>query len=279
MESADNASRGMPIYEDSHVRSVVDSLDEGDASEDWYPANNMTIKLWQCLEALRDIDIALESACVQKNFTKRKRQLKQFSVQLHSFATAVVRLCDQVVGNESARRCLKAGTTKQVAAIKSEFLELVPIDHKGDLSVLRNRMGGHIDRDLAPWSARELLSRKAISNLGKWLHVCLHATLDLLKLDVYAWSVHSVGGYLRLMAKEPFLLTFEVDGEVNSLISAHISRKSPRQAIADVAKSIVRNSQWMFEPGEVRIGSLKDDRGNSWNTFAGSSALWEKKSR
>ena len=276
MGSIEISPQGMSIIEDCHVRSIVDSLEEDEASEDWYPANNMSIKLWQCLEALRVIDVALESALGQKNSTKRKRQLKQFSVQLHSFATAVVRLCDQVVGDQDARRWLEPGTTKQVSIIKSEFLELVPIDHKGDLSVLRNRMGGHIDRDLAPWNAREILSRKAISGFGRWLHVCLHAMLDLLKLDVYSWSVHSGEGNFRLMAKEPFLLTFKIGKDEKELVAIHIAR-SPRSVIADIAASVVTNSQWMFEPGEARIGSLRGDRGAQWNTFTGCSALWAAK--
>lgn len=267
----------MPIHEDSCVRSIVDSLEEDEASEDWYPANKMTINLWQCLEALRDVDVALESALAQKNFTKRKRQLKQFSVQLHSFATAVVRLCDQIIGDQDARNWLETGTSKQISIIKSEFLELVPIDHKGDLSVLRNRMGGHIDRDLAPWDAREILSRKALSGFGRWLHVCLHAMLDLLKLDVYSWSVHSAEEHFRLMTNEPFLLTFKVAKDGKELVAMHIARRSPRNVIADVVESVVKNSQWMFEPGEPRIGALREDRETQWNTFTGSRALWNSK--
>lgn len=139
-------------------------------------------------------------------------------------------------------------------------------------------MGGHIDRDLAPWDAREILSRKAISSFGRWLHVCLHAMLDLLKLDVYSWSVHSAQGYFRLMAKEPFLLTFDVGKDEKKLVAMHIARRSPRNVIADVAESVVKNSQWMFEPREARIGSLREDRGTQWNTFTGSGALWNTKS-
>lgn len=279
MNSTENSSQGMPIYEDEYVRSVADSLDEDEESNAWYPANNMAIKLWQCLEALRDIEVALESASSQKNSTKRKRQLKQFSVQLHSFATAVARLCDQIIGDDDARRWLEKGVAKQISAIKSEFLELAPIDHNSDLSILRNRMGGHIDRDLVPWGAREILSRNVLSNLGKWLHVCLHVMLDLLKLDVYSWSVRSTPGYFRLMAIEPFLLTFEVDAGIKSLVAVHVARRSPRNAIADVIESVVRKSQWMFSSDEVRIGSLKGDDRAEWNTFTGSSVVWNSKIR
>lgn len=265
----------MPIYEDSCVRTIVDSLDEDLESEDWFPGNSMAIKLWQCLEALRDIEIALENAAAQKNATKRKRQLKQFSVQLHSFASAVVRLCDQVVGDEDARRWLEPGVTKQVSAIKVEFLDLVPIDHKGDLSVLRNRMGGHVDRDLSPWAAREILSRRAISSFGKWLHVCLHALLDLLKLEVYAWTVRSpADSYIRIMTNEPYLLTMQIEEDAKQVVALHLSKCSPRNAIVDIVDKVVRDSQWMFERGAPRIGKLKVDEANHWNTFVDCTALW-----
>jgi hypothetical protein len=202
------------------------------------------------------------------------------AAQFHSFATAVVGLCDQIVGDEDARRWLQAGTTRQVSAIKSGFLALLPIDHRSDLSVLRNRMGGHIDRELSPWSDREILSRKALSSFGKWLHVCLHALLDLLKLDVYSWSVHSTEGEIRLMTSEPFLVTFErEDHRIVRIVAVHLSKRSPRHFISDVVGAVVRNSQWMFESGQVRITSLKVDHGKPWTTFAGSSALWNSKGR
>ena len=166
---------GMPIYSDSQVRGVIDSLSDEVDTNNWYPANAMAMKLWQCLEALRDIDVALETAGQQKNATKKKRQLKQFSVQLHSLAKCVIRLCDQIVGDPDARRWLKDGTTAEVSKIKSEFIDLIPISHKGDLSIIRDQLGGHIDAKLSPWSAQEILSREAISNFGKWLHICIHA--------------------------------------------------------------------------------------------------------
>jgi hypothetical protein len=267
---------GMPIYDDTHVRGIVDSLEQPSLSKDWHPANAMAIKLWQCLEALRDIDIALENAGLQKNATKRKRQLKQFSVQLHSLAKCVARLCDQIVGDPDARRWLKDGTTANVSKIKAEFLDLVPLDTKSDLSLLRNKLGGHIDDKLSPWSAEKILSREAVRDFGKWLHICVHALLDLMKLNVYSWSVNAEApNRIRLMTNEPFLITFEVDEEIKSIVALHLSRGSPRQAIVEVIDKVVKNSQWMFKPGEPRIGALKVATQDAWNTFSGSRRTWE----
>jgi hypothetical protein len=277
--NATSPPTGMPIYSDTQVRGIVDSLEQPSSSKDWHPANAMAIKLWQCIEALRDIDLALENARQQKNATKKKRQLKQFSVQLHSLAKCVVRLCDQIVGDPDASRWLKNGTTAQVSKIKSEFLVLVPIEPKGDLSILRDRLGGHIDAKLSPWSAEEILSREAVSSFGKWLHVCIHALLDLLKLDVYSWNVHAEApSTIRLMTNEPFLITFEVDEDVKNIVALHLSKQSPRQAIVQVIDRVVKESQWMFKAGEPRTRGLKTDQQDAWNTFSGSRSIWEANS-
>lgn len=268
--------QGMPIYSDTHVRGIVDSLEKSSKSTDWHPANAMALKLWQCLEALRDIDVALENVSQQKNATKKKRQLKQFSVQLHSLGTCVVRLCDQIVGDSDARRWLKEGSTAQVSKIKTEFLDLTPISHGGDLSIFRNQLGGHIDAKLSPWSAEKILRREAISNFGKWLHICIHTVLGLMKLDIYSWSVRAEKvGQIRLMTNEPFLLTLEVDDEIRRVVALHISKQSPRQAIVEVIENVLKESQWMFKQGQPRIGSTVVDESDAWNTFSGSRSAWK----
>jgi len=267
---------GMPIYRDDRSRSIVDSLKENSQSTDWYPGNAMALKLWHCVEALRDIETVLGPARAQKNSTKRKRHLKMFSVQLFSFASAVAQLCDQIISDEDARRWLEPGTTSEIATIKNEFLALVPIDWKGDLAVLRNKLGGHIDKKLWPWEASEIISRASLSNLGKWLHICLHVLLDLTKLDVYSWSCHSnADGRIRLMTNEPFLLTFEVDGEgPKKVVAFHMIQRSPRETLTEIVGQVVKNSQWMFQSNETRIRSLKIDRGGKWNTFTKGETIW-----
>jgi hypothetical protein len=267
--------QGMPIYEDTQVRSIVDALDDDQETDDWYPANDEARKLWHCLEALRDIELALEGASAQQDVAKKRRQLKQFSVQLHSLAKTVVHLCDQIAGDADAKRKLGKDTLSQVSRIRTEFCDLVPTDHKGDLSVIRNRLGGHVDRELSPWMAREILSRNAMANFGRWLHICIHALLDLMKLNIYAWSVRSdVEDQVRLMTNEPFLVTFLWSEESKAIVAVHLSKRSPRMAIADVVDRILQRSQWMFKSGEPRIGGLRIDESGTWNTFQGGTTPW-----
>ena len=269
--------RGMPIYRDDRVRLIVDSLDEGAGSDGWYPSNTLALKLWHCLEALRDIDTTLPVARSQEDASKQRRHLKMFSVQLLSLAKSIDGLCDQLVGDEGARQRLEPGTTRQVARIKDEFLSLVPIDWNGDLAVLRNKLGGHIDKDIWPWEATEILARTSLSHFGRWLHICLHALMDLTKLDIYAWTCRSDNASLiRLMSKEPFLVTFHVDEQdAKKLVALHIAQRSPKETISDVIASVVENSQWMFQAGEQRIGSLKIDERGDWNTFKEAKTVWK----
>lgn len=268
--------KGLPIYEDDRARGVVDSLEDDAKCDAWYPSNTAALKLWHCLEALRDIELILADASAQKNANKRKRQLKMFSVQLVSLACAVVQLCDLIVGDKSLHKDLPPQSSGEVASIKKELLGLVPIDWNGDLATIRNKLGGHIDAKLWPWQTAELMSRADISSFGRWLHVCVHVILDLMKLDIYAWTCSSgKKDLIRIMSNEPYLVTFAVkDGELHSLVGLHLSKRSPRESIVDVIRSVVANSQWMFRSGERRIASLHVDDSRHWNTFSGQNAKW-----
>lgn len=277
-ETSSATTRGMPIYEDTEERSIVDALDENQETPDWYPANELARKLWHCLEALRDIELALENVSMHQDANRRKRQLKQFSVPLHSLAVTVVNLCDQIAGDADAKRWLDKATVSQVSRIKTEFVSLVPIDPKGELSVIRNRLGGHVDRGLWPWSAREILSRNGMSGFGRWLHTCIHALLDLMKLDIYAWSVYTpVEGQIRLMISEPVITTLLFSEERREIVALHLAKRSPRMVIVDAIERIISCSQWMFESGQPRIGGLRVDDDRDWNTFRDSSAIWNRR--
>lgn len=272
----DQDARGMPIYLDEQARSVVDSLDSDEKSDDWYPSNSAALKLWHCLEALRDMEVALNAAAHQKNATKRKRHLKLMSVPLFSLASSVAQLCDQIVGEKANHNLLGPGTPKEVAKIKTEFLALVPMDWKGDLASIRNKLGGHIDSKIWPWEAKEILSRGDISDFSRWLHICIHVVSDLINLNIYSWSRRSaVDGYIRLMSTEPFLVTFRVESEIKALVGVHITKCSPRESVAQAAASVVRASQWMFQPGQPRIKELKTHNGSSWNTFTEGHVIWK----
>lgn len=277
MSESSEENRGMPIYLDDQVRGIVDSLEGDNNSPNWYPSNGVALKLWHCLESLRDVELVLEEALNQKNATKRKRKLKQFSVHLFSLASALAQLCDQIVGDKSHHGALAAGTTKEVASLKKQFLELVSIDWKSDLAKLRNKLGAHIDSKVWPWQAHEILKASTVSTFGRWLHICLHVLLDLTKLDIYSWSCHSGhADLLRLMTNEPFLVTFHMErGRPNAIVAIHIAKRSPRESIVEVVGSVINNSQWMFGPTERRIGGLKVDKGNHWNTFVQGHAVWK----
>lgn len=268
--------RGMPIFLDQFDREIADALPEGEVDiAAWYPSNAAAHKLWRCLECLRDLDELLKDVAHQKNATKRKRRLKIAVTSLHSLTTALDDLLNDIQSNKETSSLLKADQHKQIQAIKEQFGMMLPHDHKAPLSLVRNKLSSHIDKELRPSEAQELGNLITPSEFGRWLHICLHLVLDLTKLDIYWWSCNPPSeGYVRFMSNEPFIVTFKVDGHrIVELAALHIAKRSPRNDIPDVVERVVTNSTWMFKPGQPRISSLKEDEKEDWNTFLGNLTL------
>jgi hypothetical protein len=268
--------RGMPIFLDQFDREIADALpsEEADVSA-WHPSNAAAHKLWRCLECLRDLDELLGEVVHQKNATKRKRRLKIAITPLHSLTTAIDDLLNDIQSNKETSNLLKAGEHEQVIAIKQQFGTMLPHDHKAPLSIVRNKLSSHIDKGLQPSAAQELGGLIVPSEFGRWLHICLHLILDLTKLDIYWWSCEPPSDeYVRFMSIEPFIVTFRVESRrVVELAALHIAKRSPRNDIPAVVDRLITNSVWMFKPGQARIGSLKEDKRENWNTFLGNLAL------
>lgn len=268
--------RGMPIFLDQFDREIADALpsEELDISA-WHPSNAAAHKLWRCLECLRDLDELLEEVAHQKNATKRKRRLKIAITPLHSLATAIDDLLNDIQSNKETFKLLKADEHEQVIAIKQQFGTMLPHDHKAPLSMIRNKLSSHIDKGLRLSAAQELGSLIVPSEFGRWLHICLHLILDLTKLDIYWWSCKSLSDeYIRFMSNEPFIVTLRVEGEkLVELAALHIAKRSPRNDIPEVVDRLITHSVWMFKPGQPRISSLKEDKRENWNTFLGNLTL------
>lgn len=268
--------RGMPIFLDQFDREIADALPGGEADiSAWHPSNAAAHKLWRCLECLRDLDELLEEVVHQKNATKRKRRLKIAITHLHSLTTAIDDLLNDIQSNKETSKLLKVGEHEQVIKIKQQFGTMLPHDHKAPLSIVRNKLSSHIDKGLQPSAAQELGGLIVPSEFGRWLHICLHLILDLTKLDIYWWSCKPPSDeYVRFMSNEPFIVTFRVEsGRVVELAALHIAKRSPRHDIPEVVDRLITNSVWMFKPGQARIGSLKEDKCENWNTFLGNLAL------
>lgn len=261
---------GMPIYLDPVDRNVADLFVEGKVDvDDWYPSNKAAHKLWRCLECLRDLDELLEGTGNQKNVIKKKRCLKIATTSLHSLVLALDDLLNDIQCNKETSELLSDKEVKQVKEISIQFSKMLPHDHKSPLSLVRNKLSAHVDKKIHPTEAREIANIITPSGFGRWLHICLHLVLDLTKLDIYYWGCNSsIDGHVQVMTNEPYLVTYKVDGnEIREIAGVHIAKNSPKSSIQNVVNSLVKNSQWMFKPGQPRIGSLKEDTKENWNTF------------
>lgn len=274
--AVDEEPRGMPICLDPVDRGIADSLSEGEADvNDWYPSNDAARKLWRCLECLRDLDELLEDVAQQKNATKKKRRLKIAVTPLHSFATSLDDLLNDIQCNKDTSSKLTSEQEEQIRRIREQFSLMLPHDHKAPLSMVRNKLSSHIDRSIHPGEAKDLGRVIDSSEFGRWLHICLHLCLDLTKLDIYCWTCEAPSDELvRVMSNEPYLVTFRVEGnKVSELVGLHIVKKSPRNDIPDVIERLIESSVWMFKPRQPRIKSLKEDTKENWNTFLGNLTL------
>ncbi len=205
----------MPIYIDPIERGVVDAMDnDGDANEDWFPSNKPAFKLWRCLESMLDLEELIELASQAKNATKRKRKLKIAVTSLHSFIKNHDDLLNDIQTNSETRGRLSDTDLSQVKTVARDFSDVLPHDHKSAVSTFRNKLSSHIDKNIHPREAQKLAGTLDQHEFGKYLHICLHLTLDLLKLDIYAWSCRSPSEeYLTFMTNEPYIVTIKPEGE------------------------------------------------------------------
>lgn len=273
----DEENKGLPIYLDSFKREIANSLPDGETQVDaWYPSNSAAHKLWRCVECMRDLEEILEEAVHQKNATKKKRRLKIAITPLYSLISSLDDLMNDIMCNKDTYRLLEKGDDlTQIKKVSKQFNAMLPHDFKAPLSIIRNKLSSHIDKKLLPNEAKELSEIISPSEFGRWLHICLHLTLDLTKLNIYWWTCGpQKEGYARFMTNEPFIVTFKLeDNKPTAFAGLHIAKGSPKNDIPKIVEALLKSSEWMFKPGQPRIGALKEDGNETWNTFLGNLIL------
>ncbi|WP_145999236.1 hypothetical protein [Oceanicoccus sp. KOV_DT_Chl] len=264
-------SNGMPIYLDETPRSVTDPMAAEEIEVDaWYPSNKAAQKLWCCLESMRDLDSLLELIGAQKNATKRKRKLKLAITPLYSFIVSIDDLINDIQTNPDTRNRVDADQLPKISSMQKEFAQLLPHDHKAEISTLRNKLSSHIDKKLHPTAVQDLAQTILPSTFGRWLHICIHLILDLTKLNIYSWSCDAPNDdLLCFMFNEPFIVTLQPESEAGPrMVALNVAGSSPRNVFPEVADSLIKQSQWMFKKGQQRIQGLFEDKKDEWNTFS-----------
>ena len=255
-----------PIYADE-VRQIADVTAECQP-QTWKPANVPAQKLFRCVESLRDLDVLITAAGRTKSVVKMRRKLKILLTPLHSLVEAVRDLANDLENNPDTVRQLPVGARALVPQIRLQLLQISAIGKGTLLSSARNKISAHVDTELSSEEMRALLGQAEPSRVGLWLHTCVAALSDLIKLPVYFWSCQPNGeGSIRVLFKEPFVVTLGLDsaGTANHLLDVHMIPKPPRRDVLVLMMRVVKSSRWMFGAADPRIVNFVEDQpGESW---------------
>lgn len=214
---------GIPIYLDSQARDIVDPAEEADSPINWRPRNKLAVKLWRCLEVLRDIQEILEDAKRVSNPKKQRRRLKILATPILSLAEGVRSLCNSLTTDPELAKHLPREDREYFNKIREAFDRDVPLGADSLLKSLRNKISAHVDTKLGPKDARELLDGAKPNAYGRWLHACILVLQELMMPDLYSWhSADGPEGSIRVMNVEPWIVTLVKNAEGSLVWQARI---------------------------------------------------------
>jgi len=270
--------KGIPIFEENSQRKIVDNIDINNQHLDWYPSNKAALILWRCLESLRDTSISLENCLQTKEIVKKKRIIKNISIPLHSLAKSIIALCNNLTSNKENSKYLSKEKLDEILKIKDSFSNLFNLDWNSDISNLRNKFAAHIDENIWPQKANDILLKTNENTVGTGIHICCHILIDLLELDIYAWTCEIENHpTFNIMTNEPFLVCLTTKGDEPKRINCiHIINKSPKQSVAEVIAKVVSDSQWMFSKDDMRISSISFNSQGNKKPFLASAKFYKK---
>lgn len=270
--------KGIPIFKDDQKRKIVDNLDIINQQIDWYPSNKAALILWRCAESLRDISISLEN-CVQiEEIIKKKRIVKNISVPLHSLAKSIVDLCNNLTSNRENSKHLPKNKLTEILKIKDSFSNLFSLDWNSDISMLRNKLAAHIDENIWPQKANDILLKTNESAIGTGIHICCHILIDLLELNIYAWSCEIENHpTFNIMTNEPFLVCLSTKSDKPERINCiHIINKSPRESVTEIIAKVINDSQWMFTKDDMCLSGISINLQGNKQPFLASVNFYRK---
>lgn len=255
-----------PVYADQ-IRQLSD-IAKGCQPQAWKPANATAKKLFRCVECLRDIEILLQTAGRSKNTVKQRRKLKILHTPLHSLVEAIRDLANDLENNPDTVRRLPDGAREIIPQLRSQLLQISTIEKGGLLSMTRDKIAAHVDRELSTEEMQILLSHADSSQMGLWIHTCVGILCDFVKLPVYFWSCEpDGGGSVRILFVEPFVVTLGLDssGKANCMLDVHMVPRPPRYEVTKLLMHVVKCSKWMFKlKGSHIMKFVMDEPGDSW---------------
>ena len=240
-------------YLDQHGRRMADPTSCKTEDHDWHPANDASLKLWRCVEALRDVHAVLGDAATSSDADMRARKLKVLATPVYSLLCAIRDLCNDLLSNPETASRLQEHERTEIVGLGEAIVHWFPLDKGTPLRDARDKTSAHIEAKLGPDEVRKLLANAPPHEYGRWLHQSILILLDLSGYNVYAWAADAPEHCVRLMANEPFGLLIKEDPEIgNVMLEIEISR-SPRNDVNEACRQVVLASEWMFRPGQHSI--------------------------
>lgn len=178
---------GIPIFVDE-ADPEIDDPANSHHDQHWYPANTIAIKLVRCLEALRDIQVMLNTLAAEEDPASRKRLTKLLATPLFNLIVGVRDMFNDIEGNAKEYKQITVEDRRQINNRFERYLEEVPFDSTSTLKIIRDKISSHIDKDVFKGDARKTWSLVDLEQLLEWLRIALEALMFLLSLDIYAWT-------------------------------------------------------------------------------------------
>lgn len=263
---------GIPVYLDPFDRGVVDFNHEGvQIGREWHPMNKAASQLCRCYVALGDLEEAIEHCLSTKDQKKRRRRLRAASVPLHNLCVAIVDAINAIQSDSTRHSHLPVTAPKDLTAMRSRFVHLVPFDRKGKLGILRNRISAHLDSGESPSEMREIAKSVDGTEFGEWINICAATLCDLLKLDAYMWTTDGPQeGLTTIMCQEPIMTVLRIEEQRAVGIEGFFaSKRSPKHDVLNRIQILCSLAQNLFERRsrfEIR-GFYEDDAKRGWSSL------------
>ncbi|WP_375505138.1 hypothetical protein [uncultured Nostoc sp.] len=187
-ESRENHKRGIPLYIDQSEPKINDpALSESYTG--WRGSNEISFKLLQCLEAMRDLSKIMESLANFDDHNADQRLVKQLSSPLYAMVGGILDMFNELESNAKNYTLLASPQHKEIINKKKQFI-LDVIDNQSNLRIVRDKIDSHIDKQ-AVIKPQDYWSKVDICDFLKLMGGCLEQIFYLLSLNVYGWTRES----------------------------------------------------------------------------------------
>ncbi len=229
---------GIPFYIERSPRKVQDPACP-DNVDGWEGANDVTFKLLEALESLRDLRIVLQDLAAQDEPHSERRRIKRISTPLYSFAWSVRNVCKELVENSNSYGGLSEAFKSKVNRYNDKMERVVPLSRCSPLRAVRNKIDAHVDPSTVT-NPEEVWGHVELTNYIPWLACSLTTFSHLLALDVYGWTCKSTHpDIFRLMSVDGTLVDFVMDDGQPSVIAGISHTTSPKVSIAEELNAVI----------------------------------------